>query len=117
MWHFDIIPFHAKTYYEQCIKSSAKVHSGELSKGVVSLENKDHTIEPPRIRHEIASEFIHKLSHDITGITHNIMGYATLLEEDNNPDYIKGISRLITKLNDKVKAAVSKIDDGLLNEG
>jgi hypothetical protein len=38
------------------------------------------------------------------------------LEEDNNPDYIKGISRLITKLNDKVKIAVSEVDDGLLNE-
>ncbi len=44
------------------------------------------------------------------------MGYATLLEEENNPEYIKGISRLITKLNDKVKIAVSEIDDGVLNE-
>ena len=80
------------------------------------MADKKPAVEQSRIRHDIASEFIHKLSHDITGITHNIMGYATLLEEDNNPDYIKGISRLITKLNDKVKIAVSEVDDGLLNE-
>jgi hypothetical protein len=83
---------------------------------VVSLAKKKTAVEPSIIRHDTASKFIHKLSHDITGITHNIMGYATLLEEENNPDYIKGISRLITKLNDKVKTAVSEIDDGVLNE-
>lgn len=80
------------------------------------MANKKTTGEPPVIKHETASKFIHKLSHDITGITHNIMGYATLLEEENNPDYIKGISRLLTKLNNKVKNAVSEIDDGVLNE-
>jgi DNA-binding NtrC family response regulator len=59
-----------------------------------------------------ASEFIHALSHDITGILHNIMGYATLLEEDYNKTYIQGISRLVTKLSDRVKRAVSDIDEG-----
>ncbi|MBY8996664.1 MAG: hypothetical protein KGD60_02945 [Candidatus Thorarchaeota archaeon] len=80
------------------------------------MAKKKPAVEPPLIRHDTASKFIHNLSHDITGITHNIMGYATLLEEENNPDYIKGISRLIMKLNDKVKTAVSEIDDGVLNE-
>ncbi|MFW9834909.1 MAG: response regulator [Candidatus Thorarchaeota archaeon] len=67
------------------------------------------------ITQETASNFIHKLSHDITGIAHNIMGYATLLEDDCNPEYVKGIGRLLTKLNDKVKTAVSEIDAGDLN--
>ena len=80
------------------------------------MVEKKPAVENPIIRHETASEYIHKLSHDITGITHNIMGYATLLEEENNPDYIKGIGRLITKLNEKVQTAVTEIDDGVLNE-
>ncbi|MHA2027535.1 MAG: hypothetical protein ACXACG_16075 [Candidatus Thorarchaeota archaeon] len=80
------------------------------------MTKKKTAVKSPIIRHDTASKFIHKLSHDITGITHNIMGYATLLEEENNPDYIKGIIRLIMKLNDKVKTAVSEIDDGVLNE-
>jgi DNA-binding response OmpR family regulator len=73
-------------------------------------------IVTPVIKQVTASNFIHKLSHDITGITHNIMGYATLLEDDPNPDYIKGIGRLLTKLADKVKMAVSQVDSGDLNE-
>ena len=68
------------------------------------------------IKQETASKFIHKLSHDIIGITQNIMGYATLLEEEINPDYIEGISRLLAKLNDRIKTAVCEIDDGELNE-
>lgn len=72
--------------------------------------------EPPIVKHDTASKFIHKLSHDITGIAHNIMGYATLLEEEVNPEYIKGISRLLTKLGDRIKTAVSEVDDGVLNK-
>ena len=73
------------------------------------------TVGPPVIEQETASKFIHKLSHDITGISHNIMGYATLLEDEFNPEYVKGISKLLTKLADKVKAAVSEVDEGVLN--
>ena len=73
-------------------------------------------VEPPVIRQDTASKFIHKLSHDIIGISQNIMGYATLLEGENNPDYIKGIGRLLNKLNERVKSAVSEVDDGVLNE-
>ena len=73
-------------------------------------------VEPPVIRQDTASKFIHKLSHDIIGISQNIMGYATLLAGENNPDYIKGIGRLLNKLNERVKSAVSEVDDGVLNE-
>ncbi|MFX1483021.1 MAG: response regulator [Promethearchaeota archaeon] len=66
---------------------------------------------------ENASKFIHKLSHDVTGIAHNIMGYATLMEEENNPEYLEGISRLITKLNERMKNAVTEVDEGSLNDG
>ena len=68
------------------------------------------------ISETVASEFIHKLSHDITGITHNIMGYATLLEEENNPEYLKGIARLINKLNKRIEDAVNAVDEGQLQE-
>jgi hypothetical protein len=44
------------------------------------------------------------------------MGYATLLEEENNPDYIEGISRLVMKLNDRIKSAVAEVDEGNLTE-
>ncbi len=68
------------------------------------------------IEQKKASEFIHKLSHDITGIVHNIMGYATLLEEEFDKSYIEGIGRLSNKLSNRVKVAVSEIDSGDLNE-
>jgi DNA-binding NtrC family response regulator len=83
---------------------------------IQNLAQKKTRVEPPIIKQDNASKFIHKLSHDIIGISQNIMGYATLLEEENNPDYIKGIGRLLNKLNDRVKSAVSEVDDGALNE-
>jgi DNA-binding NarL/FixJ family response regulator len=87
-----------------------------IRKVIQDVADKRHKGKVPIIMQETASKFIHKLSHDITGITHNIMGYATLLEEEINPDYIKGITRLLSKLSDKVKSAVSQVDDGALNE-
>ena len=57
-------------------------------------------------------EFIHKLSHDVIGILQNIMGYATLLNEEFDKSYLEGIGRLITKLNNRMKTAVSDIDSG-----
>jgi DNA-binding NarL/FixJ family response regulator len=83
---------------------------------IKSVLNKKSRAELPVIRQENASKFIHKLSHDIIGTAQNIMGYATLLEEESNPKYIEGISRLLTKLDDRVKTAVTQVDDGLLNE-
>ncbi|MFW9959510.1 MAG: response regulator [Candidatus Thorarchaeota archaeon] len=59
----------------------------------------------------VASEFIHKLSHDLTGILQNIMGYTTLLEEECDKTYIQGITRLVAKLSDRVKQAVTEIDE------
>ena len=66
------------------------------------------------IPQEVASEFIHKLSHDVIGILQNIMGYATLLNEEFDKSYIEGIGRLTTKLNNRMKTAVSDIDSGEL---
>jgi DNA-binding NtrC family response regulator len=83
---------------------------------IQNVAKKKTIVEPPVIKQDTASKFIHKLSHDIIGVAQNIMGYATLLEEENNPEYIKGISRLLTKLNDRVKSAVSEVDDGVLND-
>jgi hypothetical protein len=80
------------------------------------VENERETsIAHPIIKQETASKFIHKLSHDVIGITQNIMGYATLLEDEIKPEYIEGISRLLAKLNDRMKIAVSEVDDGELN--
>ena len=77
----------------------------------------DDKIKPvPMITEEKVSKFIHKLSHDVRGIVHNIMGYATLLEEENNPDYLEGILRLVIKLNDRIKSAVAEVDEGNLTE-
>ncbi|MFX1607342.1 MAG: response regulator [Promethearchaeota archaeon] len=83
---------------------------------IKNVANRKTSVEPPVIKQDTASKFIHKLSHDVIGMTQNIMGYATLLEEDNNPEYLKGIGRILKKLNDRVKFAVSEVDDGALNE-
>ncbi|MFW9892758.1 MAG: response regulator [Candidatus Thorarchaeota archaeon] len=80
----------------------------------VLLHKEDKGKVSPKITQEDASKFIHKLSHDVTGIAHNIMGYATLLEEEINPEYIQGISRLVSKLNDRIKRAVTEIDEETL---
>jgi hypothetical protein len=66
------------------------------------------------IEQDVASKFIHKLSHDITGIAHNIVGYATLLEDELNPEYIKGINKQVTKLKDRIQQAVAAVDNGSL---
>ena len=68
------------------------------------------------IPQEVVSEFIHKLSHDVIGILQNIMGYATLLNEEFDKSYIEGIGRLTKKLNNRMKTAVSDIDSGELNK-
>ena len=83
---------------------------------IQNVAKRKTTPKVPMIKQETASKFIHKLSHDIIGVAQNIMGYATLLEEENNPEYIKGISRLLAKLNGRVKTAVSEVDDGVLND-
>jgi len=67
------------------------------------------------IPQEVVSEFIHKLSHDITGILQNIMGYATLLGEEYDKTYLEGIARLITKLSTRMMTAVSDIDNDELS--
>ena len=68
------------------------------------------------IPQEVVSEFIHKLSHDVIGILQNISGYATLLNEEFDKSYIEGIGRLTTKLNNRMKTAVSDVDSGELNK-
>lgn len=85
----------------------------EIIKSIISNKTK----EPRKfIEQKRASEFIHKLSHDLTGITHNIMGYATLIEEEFDKSYVEGIRRLASKLTARVKTAVSDVDSGELNE-
>jgi DNA-binding NarL/FixJ family response regulator len=66
---------------------------------------------PKCIPQAVASEFIHKMSHDITGILQNIMGYATLLEDEYDRTYIIGITRLVAKLASRLEQAVSEIDE------
>ena len=67
------------------------------------------------IPQDVASEFIHKLSHDMIGYLQNIMGYTTLLHEEFDKSYLEGIARLAEKLDARMKAAVSEIDTGELN--
>ncbi len=86
---------------------------GEIIKKILASKAKQ---QRKLIEQRKASEFIHKLSHDITGIVHNIMGYATLLEEEYDKSYIERIGFLSNKLTARVKTAVSEIDTGELNE-
>lgn len=87
-----------------------------LKEIIQKVVKRKRLIKAPVIQQEKVSKFIHKLSHDVIGIAQNIMGYATLLDEENNPDYVNGISRLLTKLNDRIKIAVNEVDTGKLNE-
>ena len=68
------------------------------------------------IPQEVASEFIHKLSHDVIGVLQNIMGYTTLLNEEFDKSYLEGIGKLTKKLSARMAIAVSDIDNGELNK-
>ena len=85
---------------------------GDIINRIISSKNKESCRV---LEQKTVSEFIHKLSHDVTGIMHNIMGYATLLDEEYDKSYIEGIGRLANKLPARVKTAVSDIDSGILD--
>ncbi|MHA1949066.1 MAG: response regulator [Candidatus Thorarchaeota archaeon] len=82
----------------------------------IVLQKEEQQTSPSMISATVVSEFIHKLSHDVAGIAHNIMGYATLLEEGHNQEYLDGIIRLIDKLNARIKQSVSIADEGSLEK-
>jgi hypothetical protein len=68
------------------------------------------------IPQDVASEFIHKLSHNVIGCLQNIVGYTTLLHEEFDKTYLEGITRLAEKLDSLMKTAVSEIDRGELSK-
>ena len=93
------------------IKEQIKQIQNTISKLVARRE----ACQPKMIHQDDASEFIHKLSHDVIGTLQNIMGYATLLNDEYDKSYLEGISRLTEKLNARMKTAVSDVDNGELN--
>jgi light-regulated signal transduction histidine kinase (bacteriophytochrome) len=56
--------------------------------------------------------FIHSLSHDLKNILHNIHAYAELLEDENDPEFIKGIIRLVKKAREILNDYVTLADKG-----
>jgi YesN/AraC family two-component response regulator len=96
------------------IKEQFKSIRDIIRKLVQKKQQTEDQSPPKSLPTDMMSDFIHRLSHDVTGILHNIMGYATLLEEEYDKTYIQGISRLVTKLTDRVKQAVSDVDEGKL---
>ncbi|TFH10463.1 MAG: response regulator [Candidatus Thorarchaeota archaeon] len=83
---------------------------------ITKIQTRKAAVQTQMIPEEVVGEFIHKLSHDVIGILQNIMGYATLLNEEFDKSYIEGIAKLITKLNTRMKMAVSDIDSGELSK-
>lgn len=86
---------------------------GEMIDKIVATKSRK---EPESIGQKSVSELMHKLSHDITGILQNIVGYTTLLEEEYDKSCIEGISRLVSKLSNRIKTAVSEIDSSEFSE-
>lgn len=82
---------------------------------IAKILARKESLQTKVIPQEVVWEFIHKLSHDVIGILQNIMGYATLLNEEIDKSYIEGIARLTTKLNARMKTAVLDVDSGELN--
>jgi len=87
----------------------------QIQHTITRLVAKRSACQPKTISQDVASEFIHKLSHDVIGTLQNIMGYTTLLNDEYDKSYLDGISRLTEKLNARMKTAVSDIDGGELN--
>ncbi len=80
------------------------------------VETRKNTYPSEMIPQEVASEFIHKLSHDVIGVLQNIMGYTTLLNEEFDKSYLDGIGKLTKKLSARMTIAVSDVDNGELNK-
>ncbi len=81
------------------------------------LVNTRDSVDPLKmIPQDVASEFIHKLSHDVIGVLQNIMGYTTLLNEEFDKSYLEAIGGLTKKLSARMTIAVSDIDSGELNK-
>lgn len=87
---------------------------GEIKKLIDDVIRKKKDLTPKPIEHDVASKFIHKLSHDITGMIHNIMGYATLLEDEPSAEYIQGIAKQTIRIRERIQKAVDDIDQGKL---
>ena len=79
------------------------------------VETRENTYPSNMIPQEVASEFIHKLSHDVIGVLQNIMGYTTLLNDEFDKSYLEGIGKLTKKLSARMTIAVSDVDNGELN--
>ncbi len=79
------------------------------------VETRENTYPSKMIPQEVASEFIHKLSHDVIGVLQNIMGYTTLLNDEFDKSYLEGIGKLTKKLSARMTIAVSDVDNGELN--
>ena len=80
------------------------------------MKARENTYPMKAIPQEVASEFIHKLSHDVIGVLQNIMGYTTLLNEEFDKSYLEGIGKLTNKLSARMAIAVSDVDNGELNK-
>jgi DNA-binding response OmpR family regulator len=77
---------------------------------IQSKKQTEYQVRSAKAHPDISSEFIHNLSHDVTGVLQNIVGYTTLLEEEYEKEYIDGIHRLVAKLTDRLMQAVVEID-------
>jgi len=88
----------------------------QIQNTVAKIIARKKAFQPQMIPQEVAGEFIHKLSHDMIGILQNIVGYATLLNEEFDKSYVDGISRLAEKMDARMKTAVSDVDGGELNK-
>ena len=84
------------------------------SEGLVNTRESAYPMK--MIPQEVASEFIHKLAHDVIGVLQNIMGYTTLLNEEFDKSYLEAIGGLTKKLSVRMTIAVSDIDSGELTK-
>ncbi|MGQ4912368.1 MAG: response regulator [Candidatus Thorarchaeota archaeon] len=94
--------------------SDVKEQFSEIRDVIRDIVRRKQEARQASIEFEAASEFIHRLSHDITGMVHNIMGFATLLEEEHSQRYIDGISKQTRRIRERMQKAVADIDEGLI---
>ncbi|MBD3405320.1 MAG: PAS domain S-box protein [Candidatus Lokiarchaeota archaeon] len=66
------------------------------------------------IQKEELSRFAHHMSHDLRNYLHNILGYAVLLEDEYNPEHIKGIVSSVNKAEKLLSKSVDLADAGFI---
>ncbi len=90
----------------------------DLGSAFVGSDLSDLKVAEAKLRRqkEELSQFAHIMAHDLQNRLLSIQGYAGLLKEEYDPDYVLKINQLALNMSELLKRSVSLADAGLVAE-